>query len=206
MKRIEKYKNIIMIVFICYVVLFSFLLIKQSNKINEKLESKIVSANQYQGLVLFDKFINDKKSDLAKYKKINNKQVNAKCLERISSIVENSYVTNHGINTYEDLFSLYSDISETPDFVGLAEECSFNDNELEKIRYYYIKKISLIEDDFNKILDLYQVKIEDQELTNYIKDSNFLDELYDVDILGTLRKIDMDYLEKLFQILGERYE
>lgn len=206
MKKIENYKNIITIMFISYVIIFGVLLIKQCNKVNEKLRMNIATSQQYQGLVSFDKFINDKKRDLEKYKKINNKQVNAKCLERISSIVENSYVTNHGINTYEDLFSLYSDISETPDFFGLAEECSFNDNELEKIRYYYIKKISLIEDDFNKILDLYQVKIEDQELTNYIKDSNFLDELYDIDILGTLRKIDMDYLEELFQILGECYE
>lgn len=206
MKKIENYKNIVLIVFICYVVLFSFLLIKQNYKLNKKLETSIINSNQYEGLVAFDNFINAKEKLLEKYKKLNNKNVSNECLEKISIEVANSYYRNRGVNTYNELFDTYSNVYDTSDFINMTEVCSFKDNEVNELWKYNAKKISLIENEFYDVLKLYQITLEDIELAEAEKEHEIWENEFDLNILSQIRESDKLYIEKLFEILGDRYE
>lgn len=206
MKKIENYKNIVLVVFACYVVLFSFLLIKQSYKLNKKLETTIINSNQYDGLVAFDNYINDKKNLVEKYKKTNNKNISDECLDKISSEVDIIYFKNHGINTYSDLFSYYQNIYDNSVFLKMTESCLFKENEINELWKYNSQRISLIEDEFYDVLSLYQITLDDNELEEIKKELEMWENEFDSGVLSRIRKVDKLYIEKLFEILGDRYE
>ena len=206
MKKIENYKNLIIYGFIFYVILFSFLLIKQNNKLDRKLQTNITNNAQFEGLVSFDNFINKKREILKSYEKINNKNVSKECLKSISSKLENIYFMNHNINTYGDLFSAYQYVYHTEILDELVKVCEFSQDEASILWDVRAKKVYLTERELIDVVGLYQITLSDMEFETEKKYYDELSDKSDFNILSEIREIHKLYIEKIFGILGEKYE
>ena len=206
MKKIENYKNLIIYGFIFYVILFSFLLIKQNYKLDRKLKTNVTNNAQFEGLVSFDNFVNKKREILKSYEKINNKNISKECLTNISSELENVYFMNHNITTYGDLFSAYQYVYHTEKLDELVKVCGFSQNEASVLWNARFKKVYLTERELINVVGLYQITLSDVEFEEEKKYYDELSDKSDFNVLSEIRENDKLYIEKIFEILGEKYE